>query len=65
LRSKGQGDAIFKGVTLFFSLSIFALTAWIGWELFKNSKLSASNLEHLVSPETMCIFKLMFQRNMV
>ena len=39
MRSKGQGDAIFKGVTLFFSLSIFALTAWIGWELFKNSKL--------------------------
>lgn len=39
MKSKGWGDVLFKNVTLLFSLSIFALTAWIGWELFKNSKL--------------------------
>lgn len=39
MKSKGLGDVLFKNVTLLFSLSIFALTAWIGWELFKNSKL--------------------------
>lgn len=39
MKSKGWGDVLFKNVTLLFSLSIFALTAWIGWELCKNSKL--------------------------
>ena len=39
MSSKGWGDVLFKNVTLLFSLSIFALTAWIGWELFKNSHL--------------------------
>lgn len=40
MKTKSWGDVLFKNVTLVFSLSILALTAWIGWELFKNSELS-------------------------
>lgn len=36
---RGVGDVLFRNLTLLFSLSIVVLTLWIGWELFKNSRL--------------------------
>src|SRR5581483_8025616 len=37
--SFGLGDTIFKGLTLFFALSIFAIAVAIAWQLWKNSVL--------------------------
>ena len=39
-RSVGWGDRLFKNLTLFFALSIFAIAAAIAWELFRSSSLS-------------------------
>src|SRR3989344_2444802 len=39
-KARGVGDAVFKNLTLVFSLSILGLALWIGWELYKNSGLS-------------------------
>src|SRR5437016_4726913 len=36
----GTGDILFKGLTQFFALLIFAIAGAIAWELFRNSSLS-------------------------
>src|SRR5665213_1139876 len=40
LRAVGFGDKAFKGLTLFFALSILAIAIAIAWQLWKNSALS-------------------------